>query len=96
MIDNETMNSLAQKLDGLELTSAEAEVLDLLYSRAAAYEEGVVGFAQMAGQPVLKAAGLTPTALRLGAGIGSLDLGVSGLKLGGGGRPERGGKPERS
>ncbi len=70
-IDAETLNSLAGKLDALDLTDAEREVLDRVLEHAAAYEPDVEGFAFSADAYTGLASGadLSATAFKLGSAL---------------------------
>lgn len=74
-INPETLESLAAKLDGLDLTDAERAVLDRVLDRAASYEPEVEGFGMDMGFGEFKLASgadLSRTAFRLGSGSGIL------------------------
>ena len=65
MTDKAILNSLASKLESLDLTDEEQGTLNALISRAASAEAAVQGFGWDGGT-----VGLSPMALKLGAGIG--------------------------
>ena len=73
-IDDGTLNGLAAKLDGLDLTETERELLDEIMDRAEAYEPDVEGFAFGANEfkytGFKSGADLSTTALKLGGGLG--------------------------
>ncbi len=70
--DADTLNSLAAKLDGLDLTDAERDLLDQLIERAAGYEPEVEGFGFAASSytGLKSGADLSATAFKLGGGLG--------------------------
>jgi hypothetical protein len=71
-ISEDVLNSLAAKLEALDLTDAEQAVLDGILERAEAYEPDVEGFAfdqaQVTGMQ--SGANLSGMALKLGGGLG--------------------------
>lgn len=81
-LDPTTLNGLAAKLDGLELTAAEQAILDGVFDRAAAYEPEVGGFSMIKYGGDRSGADLSRTAFQLGRGIGALDPGIGlGVKM---------------
>lgn len=77
-INEATFDSLAAKLDGLDLTEDERAVLDLVLDRAQENEAEVVGF-NVHGLP---SPSLSAGAIRLGVGSGLMPrptLGASGI-----------------
>ena len=64
-VDNEVLNSLAEKLESLDLSDEEQGALDAVISRAAAAEVEVQGFRWEG-----TTAGLSPMGLKLGAAVG--------------------------
>lgn len=77
-IDEATFDSLASKLDGLDLTEDERSVLELVLDRAQENEAEVVGF-NVHGLPT---PGLSVGAIRIGVGSGLMPrptLGASGI-----------------
>lgn len=80
-IDPATLNSLAEKIDGLDLTDAEQSVLDQLLERAAAYEPEVEGFAMPTSYTGLQSgADLSKSAFSFGRGLGLVG-GGGGMKM---------------
>ena len=80
-LDQATLNSLAAKLDGLELTADEQAVLDGVLDRAAAYEPEVGGFSMIKYGGDRSGADLSPTGFKLGRSFGALDPGIGlGIK----------------
>ena len=72
MASADTLNSLAAKLDGLDLTDEERALLDELLERAAGYEPEVAGFAMGDYSGLLSGADLSPTGFKLATGLGKL------------------------
>ncbi len=72
-IDDGTLNGLAAKLDGLDLTETERALLDEIMDRAEAYEPDVEGFAfggSYSYSGFKSGADLSTTALKLGGSLG--------------------------
>lgn len=72
-IDQSTLETLASKLDGLDLDETERAMLDTILERASSYEPEVEGFGfdnslTYTGQQ--SGAGLSGTSLKLGGGLG--------------------------
>lgn len=68
-IDAAVLNSLAEKIDSLELTDAEQSVIDQVLDRSAAYEPEVEGFALTRYSGLTSGADLSATALKLGSAL---------------------------
>ena len=70
-IDAGVLNSLAEKLDALDLSDAEQAVLDQLIARAEAYEPEVEGFGFSAASytSFKSGADLSKTAFQLGSAL---------------------------
>ena len=68
-IDPAVLNSLASKLDGLDLSDDERRILDQLIENAAAYEPDVEGRGYAVGPRLTKGSHLSETAYRLGSGL---------------------------
>lgn len=68
----DTLNSLAAKLDGLDLTDEERALLDELLERAASYEPEVAGFSFGDYTGLMSGADLSPTGFRLATSLGKL------------------------
>ena len=96
-ISNDDLNSLAAKIDALDLTEAERAALDGVLERAEAYEPDVEGFGFNAAQytsPSQSGVGLTATALKFGGGLGFITRPSLGYdETGGFGDSNRPGKP---
>lgn len=84
-IDDGALNSLAEKIDSLDLTDDERSLIDSIMERAASYEPEVEGFGYSY-TGLESGAQLSPTAFKLGSAlnlIGSPTL----MYEGGPGRP---------
>lgn len=90
-IDDAALNSLAAKLDSLDLTDDEKTLLDTIMQQAAAYEPDVEGFAfsttsyQYTG--IQSGAQLSPTAFKLGSALQLIGSPSLMMEFGGGGPP---------
>lgn len=69
-IDQATLDSLAAKLDSLELNADEQLVLDSMLSRAEAYEPEVEGFGRFSYSGLSSGADLSPMGFKLGRSSG--------------------------
>lgn len=87
-IDANTLNSLAEKIDSLDLSEAEQSVMDQLLERAAAYEPEVEGFGLTTSYTgLVSGADLTATAFNFGTALNLIGLPGSKMEFGGGGPP---------
>ncbi len=70
-IDADTLNSLAAKIDGLELTDEERALFNRLVEQAAGYEPEVEGFGLTTTSytGLTSGADLSPTAFKLGSAL---------------------------
>lgn len=89
-IDQDALERVAAKLDGLELDDAERAVLDGILERAAAYEPEVEGFGFDTGElrytGLQSGAGLSGTSLKLGGALGFVTRPTYNItEIGGGG-----------
>ena len=71
-VTSELLESLAAKLDSLDLTAEEQQVLDTIFERAETGGDDVEGFAFSAGSYAgfKSGADLSRTALKIGGGLG--------------------------
>ncbi len=76
-IDAAVLNSLAEKIDALELTEAEQSVIDQVLKRAAAYEPEVEGFAFTSYSGLTSGADLSTTAFNFGSALQLVGSGSS-------------------
>jgi hypothetical protein len=68
-IDAGALNSLASKLDELDLSEEEQRILDQLIENAAAYEPDIEGRGYGAGPSLRPGSPLSETAYKLGSGL---------------------------
>lgn len=86
-IDKDVLESLAAKIDLLDLSDAERAVLDRLFERATAYEPEVEGFG-MTYTGLQSGADLSFTSFKLASSIGALSPDAM-MEYGGSGWPPR-------
>jgi hypothetical protein len=85
-IDANALNSLAEKIESLDLTESEQAVIDGLLERAAAYEPEVEGFGLTTNYSGLTSgADLSATAFKFGSALNLIGSPGSMMDFGGGG-----------